>query len=220
MANITPRRQQAIESIRMELGIAEIYGDETVLVYARRVATESIKYHGFFTLASIAGMTAPSLMRFYEALGVDVKRTSVLCQSCNVPVPLKTSKKTRRFCFECSDKRVKERAKRYRKRRRDKRILGTQGKCHLCGIAITIRSEKEKYCADCKHVRRRKQQRDFMRKKRGYKHWVGSEAACESCGTRITVRGHAHKYCENCARERVRVRQRQKRVAARSREST
>jgi Zn finger protein HypA/HybF involved in hydrogenase expression len=59
-----------------------------------------------------------------------------------------------------------------------------------------------------------------MRKKRGYKHWVGSEAACESCGTRITVRGHAHKYCENCARERVRVRQRQKRVAARSREST
>jgi hypothetical protein len=48
MANITPRRQQAIESIRMELGIAEIYGDETVLVYARRVATESIKYHGFF----------------------------------------------------------------------------------------------------------------------------------------------------------------------------
>ena len=219
MDNITPRRQQAIESIRMELGIAEISGDETILVYAHRVATESIKYHGFFTLARVAGMTAPSLVRFYEALGVDVKRTSVLCQSCNVPVPLKTSKKTRRFCFECSDKRTKERAKHYQKLRRDKRILETQGKCQLCGIAITIRRANQKYCADCTHVHRRKQQRDFMRKKRGYKHWVGSEAACESCGTRITVRGHAHKYCENCARERARVRQRQKRASARIRES-
>lgn len=137
---------------------------------------------------------------------IEIKRESVfkvaICAECGIEFAGGIAAK---YCPDCRRKKANE-ASAKSKKNKDKRKIGSIDHCQRCGAEYTVKSGKQKYCAECaamvlaEHNREVSQQRyhenNLKEKQAAQKKELKQESTiCPACGKPFTPNRTNQMYC-------------------------